>query len=359
MRILIAGACGFVGSSLADAWIGAGRPYTLLGCDSLVRPGSELNRRRLRQAGVRCLHADLRAAEDVAALPDADWVVDAAAEPSVTAGVDGRTSSRQVVAHNLLGTLNLLEYCKRRGSGLVLLSTSRVYAAEDLAALPLTVDGDAYRPEWEALADPPAGLGPAGVCEDFSTRPPLSLYGATKLAAETLALEYGAAFGFPVWVDRCGLLAGAGQFGRPDQGIVAFWIHSWRRGASLGYIGFDGRGHQVRDCLHPRDLARLIDRQMRQRAAPGRRRCFNVAGGAAGAFSLRGLSRWCEARFGPREVGCEPRTRPGDVPWLVLDAERARQAWDWRPTVELETIFSEVADHAERRPDWLDLSGLP
>ena len=62
----------------------------------------------------------------------ADWVIDAAANPNVLAGVDGRSSSRQVVEHNLSGTLNVLEFCKQRGAGLVLLSTSRVYSVEGL-----------------------------------------------------------------------------------------------------------------------------------------------------------------------------------------------------------------------------------
>jgi len=57
-----------------------------------------------------------------------------------------------------------------------------------------------------------------------STQAPISLYGSTKLACEVLALECGEAFGFPVWVNRCGVLAGAGQFGTPDQGIFAFWV---------------------------------------------------------------------------------------------------------------------------------------
>ena len=42
---------------------------------------------------------------------------------------------------------------------------------------------------------------------------------------ETLALEYGEAFGLPVLINRCGVLAGAGQFGRTDQGIFAYWIN--------------------------------------------------------------------------------------------------------------------------------------
>ena len=57
---------------------------------------------------------------------------------------------------------------------------------------------------------------------------PLSLYGASKLASETLILEYGECFGFPVWINRCGVLAGAGQFGKADQGIFSFWIHSFK-----------------------------------------------------------------------------------------------------------------------------------
>jgi hypothetical protein len=64
-----------------------------------------------------------------------------------------------------------------------------------------------------------AGFSDAGIAEDFSIDPPVSPYGSTKRASETLALEYGAAFGFPVWINRCGVLADAGQFGTAEQGI--------------------------------------------------------------------------------------------------------------------------------------------
>ena len=154
-------------------------------------------------------------------------VLETAANPSVLAGVDGRASSRQLVEHNLLGTVNTLEYCRRHKAAFVLLSTSRVYSITPLAALPLQVRDGAFEPD-PACPLPP-GLTAAGVREDFSTAPPVSLYGATKLASEQLALEYGGAYGFPVWINRCGVLAGAGQFGRPDQGIFTYWINSWLR----------------------------------------------------------------------------------------------------------------------------------
>ena len=33
-----------------------------------------------------------------------------------------------MIEHNLIGTINLLEYCKRAGAGFIMLSTSRVYS---------------------------------------------------------------------------------------------------------------------------------------------------------------------------------------------------------------------------------------
>src|SRR5260370_36479913 len=187
------------------------------------------------------------------------------ANPRVVSGVDGKSNSRQVIEHNLFGTVNLLEYCKRTGAGFILLSTSRVYSIAALAKLPFGVKDRAFQPKLDSISIP--GISSEGVSEDFSTAAPLSLYGSSKLASEILALEYGNAFHFPVWINRCGMLAGAGQFGRPDQGIFAFWISSYLRRRPLKYIGFVGHGHQVRDCLHPRDVAA---NEWKQRQSPQR-----------------------------------------------------------------------------------------
>ncbi|MFI5358398.1 MAG: NAD-dependent epimerase/dehydratase family protein, partial [Opitutales bacterium] len=300
MRILISGICGFVGSTLARALHATGRGYQVFGFDNYIRPGSETNRAPLEQLGIKVITADLRYRDQIDALPDADIVIDAAANPSVLAGIDGKTSSRDLVDHNLSGTVNLLEYCKARQAGFVLLSTSRVYAIAPLAALAVTVRDGAF------ITDPtqprPPGLTSAGLDESFATGAPVSLYGATKLASEALALEYGETFDFPVFINRCGVLAGAGQFGRPDQGIFAFWINSWRRKRPLKYLGFGGQGHQVRDCLHPRDLVPLLEQQFAAPKLPVDDRLANFSGGAASAMSLRQLSDWCAARYGPHAV---------------------------------------------------------
>jgi CDP-paratose 2-epimerase len=351
MRICITGICGFVGASLARFLKASSPDLDVFGVDNLSRAGSETNLAPLAALGVRVVRGDLRLASDLDALPGADWVIDAAANPSVLAGVGAGASSRQLVEHNLVGTLNLLEYCKRHRAGLLLLSTSRVYSIPVLAALPMREESGAFT--LDATQALPPGVSVRGIAESFSTQAPVSLYGATKLASEQLALEYGAAFEFPVWINRCGVLAGAGQFGRADQGIFSFWLHAWKSGAPLAYIGFGGRGSQVRDAFHPDDLGRLLVAQMKSRPENAQGRVFNVGGGLANSLSLTQLSGWCAQRFGPREVTASPASRPYDLPWVVMDSSLVEDTWDWRPQIPLTDILEQIAQHAERHPDWL------
>ena len=354
MKILITGICGFTGTIMARTLQELDSGIELWGIDNFLRTGSEQNRAPLRASGVHLLHGDVRCRSDLDVLPEVDWVIDAAANPSVLAAMNGDSSSRQLLEHNLVATINLLEFCKRTGAGLILLSTSRVYSIAPLANLPVTIENEAYRPRLDS--NRLVGLSSEGIAENFPTAPPISVYGATKLASELIALEYGEAFDLPIWINRCGVLAGAGQFGRADQGIFAFWINSYLRRRLFRYIGFDRQGHQVRDCLHPRDVAAVVWKQMQ---SPDRQveRVQNVSGGVASAMSLAQLSSWCTARFGKHTIGSDSASRPYDVPWMVLDSTRAKRQWDWQPTVRVEQILEEIAQHAEAHPEWLEVSG--
>ncbi len=354
MKILITGICGFTGSCLAEALLSLRSGLEIFGIDNLIRPGSQLNREKLRALGVRVHHGDARQASDLETLPKADWVIDAAANPSVLAGVDGKSSSRQLIEHNLVGTIQLLEYCKRASAGLLLLSSSRVYSVPALAALPMTVRDRGFI--LDASGSLPAGVSAEGIDARFSTEPPVSLYGATKLASEILALEYGAAFGFPVWVNRCGVMAGAGQFGTADQGIFSFWINAHLRRRPLTYIGFEGNGYQSRDAFHPADLARLLHSQMNC-ARQGGKRVYTAGGGPRNHMSLAQLTAWCDARFGAHAVATNLSPRPFDIPWIAMDSRDAAQDFGWSVALGLPAILDGIAQHAERNPQWLELSG--
>jgi CDP-paratose 2-epimerase len=354
MKILISGVCGFVGNNLAQGLLGNVGGREIIGLDNLSRSGSQLNVEPLRKRGVTVRHADLRCPSDLEGISPVDWIIDAAANPSVLAGVDGATSSRQLLEHNLYGTINLLELAKRSRAGFTLLSTSRVYSVKALSEIPVIADeNDAFGPDLAVSL--PEGVSDRGIAENFSTSAPVSLYGASKLASETIALEYGDAFDFPVWINRCGVLAGAGQFGHAEQGIFSYWINAYLRRRPLKYIGFDGAGHQCRDCFHPRDLLPLLEKQFELRDSD-KPRIINLGGGAENAMSLAQLSRWCEARFGSHAIAADATPRPFDVPWLVMDSRLAEKTWQWRPTIQLESILDEIARHAQDHPDWLKVS---
>ena len=261
MKILISGVSGFAGFSISKVLLQSHSNLQIIGLDNFSRKGSELNTYQLYNLGIDLIRSDIRSQSDIDALPKVDWVIDCAANPSVLAGIDGQSSSRQLMEHNLLGTINLLEYCKRHKAGLILLSTSRVYSASELASLPIKSSDDRF----ELQDCDVSGASSLGISEGFPTTAPLSLYGASKLASETLILDYGECFDFPIWVNRCGVLAGVGQFGKADQGIFSYWIHSFREKKPLKYIGFNGTGHQVRDALHPKDLVPLLSRQRLRR----------------------------------------------------------------------------------------------
>ena len=151
MRILITGIAGFVGSRLALSLAERYPDWTIAGIDNLSRRGCEINLPLLRGRGVKFIHGDVRNREDVDELPEADWLIDCAANPSVLAGIEGGAS--QLVQHNLVGTLNLLEKCRRDTCGFLMLGTSRVYSIEALAGISMRQRGDRFEPD--AISDFP------------------------------------------------------------------------------------------------------------------------------------------------------------------------------------------------------------
>ena len=106
MKLLITGICGFAGSSIAKTLLQSHSNLEIVGFDNFSRKGSELNISELKSLRIDLIRGDIRTQSDIDALPKVDWVIDCAANPSVLAGIDGQSSSRQLMEHNLLGTIN-------------------------------------------------------------------------------------------------------------------------------------------------------------------------------------------------------------------------------------------------------------
>ncbi len=336
-QCIITGGCGFVGSSLALRLKAAHPDARILALDNFYRSGSRLNADRLRASGVTVVEGDVRRKTDLEALGRADLVIDAAAEPSVMAGQDGRGVD-YVVDTNLVGTLHLLECVRQWRSRLIFLSTSRVYPVEALRAIRL-VEGD-ERFEIDPVQSLP-GITPRGIGAEFPLEGARTLYGSTKLASEIMAREYAAQFGLDIVVNRCGVIAGPWQMGKVDQGVVALWVARHLYGLPLRYIGYGGK--QVRDVLHVEDLADLVEIQA-ARTAPFRGEIFMVGGGLASSGSLRDMTRLCRDATGRvLDVGSDAAVREGDVPFYVTDGRATEQALGWRPRRTLDVVVTDIA----------------
>jgi CDP-paratose 2-epimerase len=324
--ILVTGGAGFVGSNLAVALASRQPEWEVVALDNLYRKGSELNLPRLEEAGVRFVRGDVREPDDLEALGPVSVLVECSAEPSVMSAVDGDTSF--VYHTNLTGAYNCLELARRTSAYVVFLSTSRVYPVGALNELAYEETETRFE-----LSDRQelSGASRAGISEDFPVTGARTLYGTTKLAAELLIEEYRAMFGLRAVVDRCGVIAGPWQMGKVDQGVFTHWMLSHHFGLPLSYIGYGGRGKQVRDLLHVDDLVDLIELQLLQRDRWDGM-TFNVGGGRDCSLSLLETTLACR-EITRNEVPIEPvlEGRPGDVPVYLSDCASLFEHTDWRP----------------------------
>ena len=118
--IFITGGAGFVGSNLAILLKEKYPSYTVLCMDNLKRRGSELNLNRLKEHGIEFVHGDIRDAKDFGQITgEISCVIDAAAEPSVLAGLNGDTD--YLINTNLNGTINALNFALKHKAKFIFL----------------------------------------------------------------------------------------------------------------------------------------------------------------------------------------------------------------------------------------------
>lgn len=342
MKILITGGAGFVGSSLAIALKTNYPDYQLFALDNLKRRGSELNLSRLKKAGVEFVHGDIRNKEDFDALPGVDVVIEASAEPSVLAGLDGTPD--YLINTNLFGTVNCLNYALKHKAAFVFLSTSRVYPIKTLESLNFVEQDTRF-----ALADeqPVPGASAKGIAENFPLDGPRSLYGTTKLASELLIQEYNEFYNLKTVINRCGVITGPWQMGKVDQGVMVLWVAKHYFQQQLGYFGYGGTGKQIRDMLHVADLYRLIDWQLHNLDKVNGQ-ILNAGGGLESSASLQELTKTCQQVTGHTiPIKAVAETRTADIRLYVTDNSKVTELTGWKPEIGIKQIVREIAEWLE------------
>jgi GDP-4-dehydro-6-deoxy-D-mannose reductase len=312
VRVLVTGIGGFVGPVVARALLERGHEVWGLA----RRPGGP----RLTGLAVRVAEADVTDSDAVArvletARPEA--VIHLA---GLTFGPAAEADPRAAYAANLGGTLAVLA-ALRAGvprARLVLASSSEVYGA--------------VRPE-----DLPVG-------EDVPLRP-VSIYGATKAAAEIAAAQWGRAYGLDVVRVRPFNHTGPGQDAAFVCAALARQVAAIEAGRQEAVLRV-GNVDPVRDFADVRDIAAGYVAVL-ERGRSGE--VYNLCSGEGTSIAeviaiLRTLARVpLRARSAPE------LTRAVDVPRLVGSPARVARDTGWHARIPLaETLRAVLEDWRTR-----------
>lgn len=337
-NVLITGGAGFVGSNIAINYKRQNPAAKVVVLDNLRRRGSELNIGRLKEKKIDFLHGDIRNSSDLDNVGKTDLIIECSAECSVLAGYN--SSPRYVIDTNLIGMINCLELARKYKAGFIFLSTSRVYPIEKINSLKFSETDKRF--ELKAKQSLP-GVSAKGFSEHFSLEGARSIYGATKLAGELLLKEYINGYGIKGVINRCGIISGPWQMGKADQGIIALWIAAHIYGKKLSYIGFAGKGKQVRDVLHIDDLYNALAIQW-ENLDYHNGQVYNIGGGRENTFSLKELTDLCQA-ITHNKILIEKMslTRQADIIYYATDYSKFANTAGWSPKANLNRIIADVA----------------
>ena len=347
MRVLVTGSSGLIGSE-AVAYFGR-LGGEVVGVDNNMRAiffgqdgDTTWNRRRLEREVRNFSHRDLdiRDREGVLKLlrdEPFDLLLHCAAQPSHDLAARMPFEDFDV---NAVGTMNLLEGLRRHRpeAAFVLMSTNKVY-------------GDAPNRrrlvEHESRYDYADPLDFDGVAEDCPVDQCLhSPFGASKLAADVMAQEYGRYYGLKVGVFRGGCLTGPRHGAVELHGFLSYLVKAAVTGKHYRIYGYKGK--QVRDNIHCRDVLRAVHR-FAEAPRPGE--VYNIGGGRGNSCSLIEAARLVEEMGGGRlETDYVDEPRVGDHVCYISDMKKLRSDFPgWDITISLrETVAQLIEDWRSR-----------
>ncbi len=340
MKVLVTGSAGLIGSEAASFFDSLG--FAVDGLDNNSRADffgprgdTTWNRQRLEATLGRYTHIDVdirdrEGIDRVIARGGYDIVIHAAAQPSHDLAASRPFDDFDT---NAVGTLNLLEACRRHAPEVVFItvSTNKVYG-DNPNRLALI--------ETETRFDYAEPTDAEGVDETMSIEGCLhSLFGASKVAADVLTQEYGRYFDMRTAAFRGGCLTGPAHSGVELHGFLSYLVAQAL--AEGPYTIFGYKGKQVRDQIHSADVVSAFW-AFAQDPRPGE--VYNLGGGKANAASLVECVDMIEARSGTRpELTYDETNRVGDHICYYTDMAKFRAHFPgWRQEWSLDAIVEEM-----------------
>jgi dTDP-glucose 4,6-dehydratase len=317
LKLLVTGGAGFIGSNFVRLMLERYPDCRILNLDKLTYAGNLENLSGLeRDPRHEFIHGDICDPVGVGEIlkRGADAVIHFAAESHVDRSI---LHSSEFVQTNIVGTLNLLELCRKNKIGrFIQISTDEVYGS----------------------------LGASGAFTEQSPIAPNSPYAASKASADLLVRSYCHTHSFPGIITRCSNNYGPYQF--PEK-LIPLLISNALAGMPLPIYG---DGMYVRDWIHVRDHCAAIDAVLHQ-GIDGE--VYNV--GARQELPNLDIARFILKALDKDEaLITHVEDRPGHDRRYAIDSTKVEIQLHWRPQVSFDAGLRETIDWYRRNAAWVE-----
>jgi UDP-glucose 4-epimerase len=301
MRALVTGGAGFIGSHVVDRLLATGAVVHIV--DNL-----STGRRELAHPDAALHVTDIRSSR-LSAVFDAarpEVVVHLAAQMDLRRSVEDPVYDASV---NVLGTLNLLECCRRTGVSRFVFASTGGAIYGDCDRLPTPED----QPEH-----------------------PTSPYGVAKLAAERYLEAWSGLTGATAFALRFANVYGPRQNPLGEAGVVAIFSRRLLDGEPCL---INGDGEQTRDYVYVEDVADAT-------LAAVTARITGVANIGTGVeTTVNELYRRLSAAARVERAPARGPAKPGEQRRSVLDPSRVQHVLGWKATTALDDGLKKTLEY--------------
>jgi CDP-paratose 2-epimerase len=339
-KILVTGSNGLIGSEVCCFFAGQG--FAIHGVDNNQRAvffgpqgDTRWNQKRLQDTLPSFTHHEM----DIRDRPGVDALVREVA-PDLLVHTAAQPSHDRAAAipfddfdTNAVGTLNLLEACRRHRpeTPFIHMSTNKVYG-DAPNRIPLVEK----EKRWD-YADHHQEHGiPETLTVDQSMH---SLFGASKLASDILVQEYGRYFGLPSCCLRGGCLSGPNHTGVELHGFLSYLIKCNLENRPYTVFGYKAK--QVRDNIHSEDVASFMHQfYLKPRCGE----VYNIGGGKDNSVSMLEAFEMVEKLSGKKQnYTYVDKNRMGDHICYYSDLRKMKSHYPaWTITHSLPNIVEEI-----------------
>jgi dTDP-glucose 4,6-dehydratase len=307
MKVLITGGAGFIGRWVVKHFLSDTFYVTVI--DNLSNSSEENIKEFKGLKEFKFIRGDIKDTSLLKSIFEKngfDYVIHLAASINVQDSIDDPLITFE---NDVLGTLNILECCRKWKIPIVYTSTCLVYDRSD---------GRAIDEGWRTL--------------------PRSPYSASKLSAEEFVISYGHSYDIPYTILRPFNTYGPYQRFTGEGGVIAGFIANKLSGKPLTIYG---NGEQTRDFLYVEDCAKFIKLATLNESAQGR--IFNAGTGVE--TDINTLAELISNRK-VEIVHTEHIHLQAEIGRLKCDWSLSKKILGWEPEIALE-------DGIKRTEEWL------